>query len=191
MVERCCRQTFRHTGGFRAPKSTTTERLLFPDLFDKSVTARFDLHNGNSDVGALLFKAADRRLGLIESLSDSLVYRRQAGKIDHEQIELLSQRIYGLACGYPDCNDAGRLSQDPIHKALVGRDPIEGQDLASQSTLSRFENAVGSKTLYRMGEALAEQVIERHRRRKRGRARRVTIDLDVTDDATHGQHQLW
>jgi len=171
-------------------KSTTTERLLFPDLLDKSVTARFDLHNGSSDGGALLLKAADRRLGLIESLSNSLVDRRQAGKIDHEQIELLSQRIYGLACGYPDCNDASRLSQDPIHKALVGRDPIEGQDLASQSTLSRFENAVGGKTLYRMGEALAEQIIARHRRRKRGRARRVTIDLDVTDDATHGQQQL-
>ncbi len=169
---------------------TTTQCLLFPDLLDKTVTARFDLHNGSSDGGALLLKAADRRLGLIESLSDCLVDRRQPGKIDHEQIELMSQRIYGLACGYPDCNDAGRLAQDPMHKALMGRDPIEGQDLASQSTLSRFENAVGGKTLYRMANALAEQVIERHRRRKRGRARVVTIDLDVTDDATHGQQQL-
>ena len=57
-------------------KSTTTECLLFPDLFGKPVSARFDLHNGSSDGGALLLKAADRRLGLIESLSDSLVDRR-------------------------------------------------------------------------------------------------------------------
>ena len=90
---------------------TTTPCLLFPELFDKTVTARFYLHNGSSDGGALLLKAADRRLGLIESFSDCLVDRRQPGKIDHEQIELMSQRIYGLACGYPDCNDAGRLGE--------------------------------------------------------------------------------
>jgi len=169
---------------------TTTPCLLFPDLFDKTVTARFDLHNGSSDGGALLLKAADRRLGLIESFSDCLVDRRQPGKIDHEQIELMSQRIYGLACDYPDGNDAGRLAEDPMHKALIGRDPIEGLDLASQSTLSRFENAVGGKTLYRMANALAEQVIERHRRRKRGRARVVTIDLDVTERISRTEHDF-
>jgi Transposase DDE domain group 1 len=77
-----------------------------------------------------------------------------------------------------------------VHKLLVGRDPIEGSDLASQPTLSRFENAVGPKPLYRMGEALAERVIERHRRRLKGRARRITIDLDPTDDPIHGAQQL-
>jgi len=72
----------------------------------------------------------------------------------------------------------------------VGRDPVGEEDLASQPTLSRFENGPDRADLFRMGEALAERVIERHRRRRRGRARVVTIDLDQTDDPAHGQQQL-
>jgi hypothetical protein len=98
--------------------------------------------------------------------------------------------VFGIACGYADCNDAARLADDPIQKLLVGRDPVQGEALASQSTLSRFENAVGPKSLYRMGEALAEAVIDRQRQRLRGKARRITIELDPTDDPTHGSQQL-
>jgi hypothetical protein len=169
---------------------TTTECLLFPDIFTKPVVAQFDQRQGSSDGGALLLKAADRRLGLTEALADCLVDQRQVGKIDHEMEELLRQRIFGIACGYADANDAARLAEDPVQKMLVGRDPIEGDDLASQPTLSRFENAVDRKQLYRMGEALAECVIERHRHRLHGRARLITIDLDPTDDPTHGAQQL-
>src|ERR1035441_3587194 len=67
---------------------------------------------------------------------------------------------------------------------------IQGEDLASQPTLSRFENSRDRKQLFRLSEALADCVIERHRRRLRGQARRVTIDLDPTDDPTHGAQQL-
>ncbi len=67
---------------------------------------------------------------------------------------------------------------------------LPNQDLASQPTLSRFENSVGRKELFRMAEALADTVIERHRKRLKGRARRITIDLDPTDDPTHGAQQL-
>ncbi len=95
-----------------------------------------------------------------------------------------------IACGYEDANDAARLASDPVHKLLVGRDPDEGRDLASQPTLSRFENSADRKELFRMGEVLADRVIERHRKRLRGRARRITIDLDPTDDPTHGAQQL-
>ncbi len=169
---------------------TTTQCLLFPDLLDKPVIAQFDQEHGSSDGGALLLKAADRRLGLIDTLSDCLPDDRQEGKLTHTLTDLIAQRAYGIACGYADCNDAARLADDPIHKALLGRDPIDGDALASQSTLSRFENAVGPKDLYRFGEALADLVIRRHRKRLRGKARRITIDLDPTDDATHGQQQL-
>ena len=65
-----------------------------------------------------------------------------------------------------------------------------GAPLASQPTISRFENGAGRAALYRMGRELAACVIERHRRRLHGRARRVTIDLDPTDDQTHGAQQL-
>ena len=169
---------------------TTTQRFLFPDVFPKPVVVEFDQRQGSSDGGAILLKAADRCLRLTNALAACLVDKRQAGKVEHELEELLAQRIYGIACGYADANDAARLAQAPVHKLLLGRDPIEGADLASQPTLSRFENAVDRKQLYRMGEALADAVIERHRRRLHGRARRVTIDLDPTDDPTHGAQQL-
>lgn len=169
---------------------TTTQCWLFPDLLDKQVVARFDQKHASSDGGALLLKAADRRLGLIETLSCRLPDEREVGKVQHELADLVSQRVFGLACGYADGNDAARLADDPIQKALLGRDPIDGDALASQSTLSRFENAVGPRDLYRFGEALADLVIRRHRKRLRGKARRITIDLDPTDDPTHGQQQF-
>jgi hypothetical protein len=103
---------------------------------------------------------------------------------------LIAQRVYGLACGYPDANDAARLSDDPIHKLLLDRDPIRGARLASQPTLSRFENAPSRGELLLLSEALFETVFERHAHRLRGRLRHVTVDLDVTDDPTHGAQQF-
>lgn len=169
-------------------KSTTTQ-CLFPDLFKKAVVARFDVDHGSSDGGGILLKAAERRLDLLAALANGIVDRRDSTKVRHEAHELLGQRVYALACGYSDCNDAARLKADPIHKALIGRDPIDGIDLGSQPTLSRFENAIGPRALYRMSEALLTQVVRRHRRRLRGKARQVIIDLDATDDPTHGGQQ--
>jgi len=169
---------------------STTQCLLFSDIFPKTVVARFDQRQGSSDGGALLLKAAERRYGLIACLASCLQDGRQAGKIDHTLEELLSQRVFAIACGYPDANDAARLAGDPIHKLLLGRDPVEGNDLASQPTLSRFENAIDTKELYRLSEALAASVIQRHAARLRRRVRRVTLDLDPTDDPTHGAQQL-
>ena len=169
---------------------TTTQRVLFPEFFDRPVVAQFDQPQSSSDGGAILLKAADRRLGLTEALAACLQDERQTGKVWHEVDELLRQRVMAIACGYEDANDAARLASDPVHKLLVGRDPEKGADLASQPTLSRFENSVDRKELFRMGEVLADRVIERHRQRLRGRARRITIDLDPTDDPTHGAQQL-
>jgi hypothetical protein len=169
---------------------TTTPCVLFPDLFGKPLTACFDVPNASSDGGAVLLKAAERRLGLIAALADSLTDARQGGKVVHGLKELIAQRVYGLACGYPDANDAARLADDPIHKLLLDRDPLTGPRLASQPTLSRFENAPCAGELLGMSEALFETVLERHLRRLRGRLRHVTVDLDVTDDPTHGAQQL-
>jgi hypothetical protein len=127
---------------------------------------------------------------LIAGLARCLVDDRQPGKVRHALEDLLAQRIFGLACGHPDANDADRLADDPIHKLLLGRDPIAGDPLASQPTISRFENQVGVQELYAMGCELAASVIDRHRQRLHGRARQITIDLDPTDDPTHGAQQL-
>jgi hypothetical protein len=99
---------------------------------------------------------------MIQALAGCLHDKRQAGKVDHSLRELLAQRVFSIACGYPDANDSARLSADPIHKMLLDRDPATGRDLASQPTLSRFENSIRPRELYRLGEALADSVIDRH-----------------------------
>jgi len=169
---------------------TIPQTVLFPDLFDKPLVATFDQQHASSDGGAVLLKAAERQYGMVDEFADCLVDARQPGKIRHTLADLLGQRIFGIACGHPDANDADRLTDDPIHKLLLGRDPITGDGLASQPTISRFENHVGRAALYRMARELAMRVVDRHRRRRRGKARRITLDLDPTDDATHGAQQL-
>src|SRR6202023_2999055 len=169
---------------------STTQCLFFAGIFRKPVVAQFDQREGSSDGGGLQLKAADRQYGLVAGRSSCRRDDRQAVKVDHSMRELVAQRVFSIACGYADANDSARLSEDPIHKLLLDRDPIEGRDLASQPTLSRFENGVGVKELYRSGEFLAESVIRRHAKRLRHRTYRVTIDLDPTDDPTHGAQQL-
>jgi hypothetical protein len=168
---------------------TIPHSVLFPDLFDKPLVVRFDQAHASSDGGAVLLKAADRGLGLVAALAATLTDGRCQRRVTHSLADVLAQRIFGIACGYPDANDADGLADDPIQKLLLDRDPIGGARLASQPTVSRFENAVGPRTLYRLGDAFADVVIGRHRRRKR-RARRITIDVDVTEDPTHGAQQL-
>ncbi len=169
---------------------TIPQTVLFPGLFNKPLVATFDQPHASSDGGAILLKAAEARYGLIDGFARCLIDERQPGKIQHPLRDLLAQRIVGIACGYADANDADQLADDPIHKLLLGRDPIAGAALASQPTLSRFENGQGRQALYAMGRELAERVIDRHRQRLHGRARQITIDLDPTDDPTHGAQQL-
>ena len=169
---------------------TIPQTVLFPDLFNKPLVATFDQPHASSDGGAVLLKAAERQYDLIDGFARALVDGRQPGKVRHPLHDLLAQRVFGLACGYPDANDADRLAADPIQKLLLGRDPVAGAPLASQPTLSRFENGHGAQALYQMGRELAVAVIARHQRRLRGRARLITIDLDPTDDPTHGAQQL-
>jgi Transposase DDE domain group 1 len=163
---------------------------LFPEIFSKPVVMEFDQRQGSSDGGAVLLKAAERRYGLIAGMSGGLFDPRQAGKIDHSLQDLFAQRVFSIGCGYADANDSARLAADPVHKMLLDRDPVTGLDMASQPTLSRFENSVGPRQLYHMGAALAESVIERHAQRLNHHAKLVTIDLDPTDDPTHGAQQL-
>lgn len=118
---------------------------MFPEIFSKTAVVQFDQQQGSSDGGAILLKAADRRYSLIEALASCVQDDRQAGKVEPPLEELLAQRIFGIACGYADANDSARLATDPIHKILLDRDPVDGSNLASQPTLSRFENAATYK----------------------------------------------
>jgi hypothetical protein len=168
---------------------TIAQTVLFADLSDRPLIVTFDQPHASSDGGAILFKAADRRLGLLDALTATILDARTSTRVTHSVGDLLAQRVFAIACGHPDGNDADRLADDPIHKLLLGRDPIDGGRLASQPTISRFEHTAAPRMLLAMGHALADTVIARHRRRRR-RVRLITIDLDVTEDQTHGAQQL-
>lgn len=144
-------------------KDTTEQGVLFEELFGKPAHIKFNQPDSSIDGGALLLKAADERLSLTASPARCLKDNRQPEIITHSYTDLLRQRVFGMACGYEDCNDAARLSPDPTHKCLLDRDPIDGDDLASQPTLCRFENAVDVRSMDRMAVELVDRVIERHK----------------------------
>lgn len=171
-------------------KDNTTQGVLFSELFGKPLQACFDQPDSSSDGGAILLKACDRQLGLIDAISACLRDDRQQSKVRHTIRDLVQQRVYGIACGYEDCNDSARLATDPVHRLLLDRDPTKGDELASQPTLSRFENMLEGRSLLKMGNALADRMIKRHARRLKGKTRRITIDMDPTDDPTYGGQQL-
>ncbi len=168
----------------------TTQSVLFPHLISKPILAAFDQEHSSADGGGLLLKAVDEELGLSAKLAACLRDEREAGKVRHRLDEIFAQRLFGIALGYPDCNDAQVLAHDPIHKMMAGRAPLSGDRLASQATLSRFENAIGPAELYRLVDTIADTVIGRHRRRLKNRAKQIVLDFDPTDDPTHGQQEL-
>jgi hypothetical protein len=171
-------------------KDTTEHSVVFDDLFDKPLRVEFDQPDSSSDGGAILLKACDQNLSLIDAISSCLRDDRQQGKVSHTIRDLVQQRVFGIACGYEDCNDSARLASDPVQRLLMERDPIAGQPLASQPTLSRFENQVDGRSLVKLGHAISDAVVARHRKRLKGQVRRITIDMDPTDDPTYGAQQL-
>ena len=111
-----------------------------------SITVAFDAPHISSDGGALLLRQMDDRLKLSERFAALLPDAREARKVRHERREQLRQRLYQIALGYPDCNDADRLRHDPVLKSVCDRSP-QAEGLSSQPTLSRLENAVDRRRL--------------------------------------------
>lgn len=170
----------------------TRQSVLFPDLFSKRVQVGFTRACMSSYGGTVALATRDRQLGLTERLSAAMNDSRQSGKVRHERLDEMRQRVFGIAVGCADGNDAAKLRHDPVLKLACDRDPADGQALASQSTLSRFETSVRRADLVRMSRELAQTVIEEQARRRHGRERprRIIIDLDPTCDPTHGEQQL-
>jgi hypothetical protein len=99
---------------------------------------------------------------------------------------LMRQRIYQVVAGYEDCNDANLLKRDPALKAACDR-LLSDNDLASQPTFSRLENAVTTKDMYRIANYFLDLYIRKKRKKK---PKRIVLDMDGTDDPTHGSQQL-
>jgi Transposase DDE domain group 1 len=101
---------------------TTRQRVLFEGLLEKPVVVELDQPHGSSDGGAILLKACDDRLRLTERIAGCFRDERQLGKVKHTVHDLVRHRVYAMACGYEDCNDAARLSGDLIHKVTPLRE---------------------------------------------------------------------
>jgi hypothetical protein len=128
-----------------------------PAVHAKKLTVDFDGGNQSSDAGLLLLREAERRTGVIRRLAEAFPDRRDPARIDHGMEELLGSRIFAIACGYEDANDLDRLRHDPALKLSVGRSPETGEALASQSTISRLENAPTKREAVRLTAALVDQ----------------------------------
>ena len=173
-------------------ESSTTTSVLFGTSFMKPLTARFDQSQTSSDAGAVLLRPLDDHLGISQALADALPDARDPSRVQHSQLDLVRQRVYAIACGYEDGNDAARLRHDPTQRLLLGRDPLAGQPLGSQPTLSRFENRHALRSLIAGAEAMGDAIIASHAQRLGRRAKRIkriTIDLDGTVDPTYGNQQ--
>ena len=163
------------------------QSLLWDELFGKPVAVEFSAERLTDNAGLLLPAAVDRRWGLTERIAAGLRDRRDPELIVHTILDLVRQRVYGLLAGFADANDAARLKNDPTFRLLLSRSLEDEEDaLASQPTFSRFENAIGVGSLMRWAHTLIDAVLEQQRARRK-RVRRITLDLDPTDDATHGQ----
>jgi len=148
----------------------------------KAVDLDFDGGRLSSDAGLGLLKDPDEQLGLTRDLAAVLSEPRNARRVRFTRHDLLKQRVFQIAAGYEDANDANTLRHDPIFKLLLERLPESGAPLASQPTLSRFENRVSRTELYRMALVLVEQFIGSYRRPPKV----IVLDFDDTEDPVHG-----
>lgn len=139
----------------------------------------------SSDAGLLPFRQLDEQLGVTAQFAAALTDRRNQGYIDHTFLDMVRMRVYGILADYADQNDHDVLRSDPIFKLICGRD-LNDRDLASQPTLSRFENAIGVGCFFSLRDLLIDQFIASFDEPPT----QLTFDIDPFDDPTHGQQQL-
>ena len=131
----------------------------------------------------LLLREVENQLGLIDRISACITDKRDHRYTYHSIKEMLIQRVFQIAAGYEDCKDCDDLRDDMIFKMCAGRLPQSGQELASQPTMSRLENSIGSKDLYRMGVEFLDTFIDSYDREPKV----IILDCDDTNNNTYGQ----
>jgi len=154
------------------------ELFSFPSFDRRKIEASFSGGEVSSDGGVMVLRAADRRLGLVRALDAVIADPRDADLITHAQVDLLRQRIYGLALGYEDLNDHDTLRKDLAWQSAVER----GEELASSPTLCRLENRADRQTAAAMSRVLVEQFIASFPTAPS----ELILDFDATDDRVHG-----
>ena len=143
-------------------------------------TFNCDNEDVSTDGGVILLEKIENKHKLLKSFSSNLVDNRDASKIDFTYYELCKQRVYLMAQGYQDCNDEAFLENDPILKEMLGN------NLSSQSTLSRFENSFSIRDIYNLSLYWIDNYVKSIDKNRTN----IVIDVDGTDDPTHGNQQL-
>ncbi len=158
----------------------------------REIVARFDGGTISTDGGAFLLRETDRHLNLLARLGDCFLDGRNQSRVEHSIVEMLSQRIYGLALGYEDINDHEQLRKDPVFGMLAGKEELD-QPLAGKSTLNRMELGTGAKDRYKkitywktaIDELLVKVFLESHRQAPA----QIVLDVDATDLPLHGKQE--
>jgi len=160
--------------------------LSFPAIRAKKVTSAFDGGAITSDAGVLLLAQAERRMGIVDRLAALIPDDRDPARVVHSLADILRARVLAIAAGYEDADDLDALRHDPAFMMALGKAPGEAVGLASQPTCSRWENAPDIRALIRMGREMVDIYCASHDAPPEA----VTLDIDDTFDAAHGQQQL-
>lgn len=152
----------------------------------KLIHANFDGGQISSDGGLLLLRNADQQLELTELAQFCFGDTRRPDLLRHSVLNMLRQRVYGIAAGYEDCNDASKLRFDSMHRLAVGFKPSDGLILASQPTLSRWENSADFAGL----DALQKLLVRIYINQRKKKPKVLKLAIDTTCDLVHGYQQL-
>ena len=166
----------------------SSDQLLFPFAGRRRVTVTCDEDELSNDAGVLLLRRVDEGFGLTAALAGALAEWRNPVFVVHSLHDLVRERVFAIAQGYEDGNDAQRIRNDTLFKIACGRS-ADGVELASQPSISRFENIAGRDGLVAAKDVLLDHFIRKNQRRLR-RSGRLVLDMDTTDDPTHGQQEF-
>ena len=184
----------------------TDAPLEFQGLGRRAIIGAFDGGHISSDGGALLLRELDERLGITEKLAACFTDQRNPDRIEHSVLDLVRQRVYGLALGYEDLNDHDDLKWDPLLALALGKTDVEGKTrhreadcgkvLASSSTLNRLEltppqadaNSRYHKLVHHPGK-LEAFLVDVFLDSFAHAPKEIVLDFDATDDPVHGHQE--
>ena len=157
-----------------------------PAVARKKLSAAFDGGRLTSDGGVLLLAAVERRMQIADRLAGEIADPRAPALVVHTVADILRARMLAIACGWEDGDDLDRLRSDPAYKLACGRLPDSGDDLCSQPTVSRWENAPGLREVVRLMRVMVDLYCASYATPPAA----VTLDIDDTVDVVHGHQQL-
>ena len=161
-----------------------TNCIEFSGFKSRKVIGNFNGGSVTSDAGVLLLREVEKGTHVLRDAAAAIEDQRHSGYVEHSVLEMITQRVFGICCGYEDGNDHADLRNDPLFRVAAGNDP-ETEPLASPSTLCRLEQMITRKDLVRLAEVLVEQFIRSYKKAPK----EITLDFDATDDRIHGKQE--